>query len=351
MSDKAPKTFVEWLLALPIPWLFGNAIGQDEARSWGGVIDSEILRLMQAQKIHYPNLADPINPDDFVAPLDALPPLGEMRQLERGPREGETSFHGRLDCVWEDWERAGTWPELLAQLSFAGFDGAVIVQQNGLSDRLSLQPMQFCIDPSSFDVIEPLDLLVTPLTSSRHPDRTPIPAGVPWWVFDNDIEHTSRFAILFPGVGSAPSGSVPYPFLTWAHAFSPDFTATEFDVTWSNPMDGNDYQVVTGQISQTGPVSVAVHNKTPTGCTVSISPAAVVDIDLVAFQPGSNPFANLSKDNQGRLSRIIRRWRPAWAQCMGVFVLQSGEMWGWPLGTWGDPGTWGGSSVVQFEGG
>lgn len=43
--------------------------------------------------------------------------------------------------------------------------------------------------------------------------------------------------------------------------------------------------------------------------------------------------------------RLARLWKPAHARCQGVLVLLSGELWGYPEGTWGDPGTWGGEAV------
>jgi hypothetical protein len=44
---------------------------------------------------------------------------------------------------------------------------------------------------------------------------------------------------------------------------------------------------------------------------------------------------------------LIQRWKSADALLAGVYIENTGELWGWPPeGTWGDGGTWGGTSVV-----
>lgn len=61
-----------------------------------------------------------------------------------------------------------------------------------------------------------------------------------------------------------------------------------------------------------------------------------------------NPPTDVSSPTRSevnRLRRIVQRWKPAKAKCVGIYVATAGEMWGWPVGTWGDPGVWGGTVV------
>ena len=56
-----------------------------------------------------------------------------------------------------------------------------------------------------------------------------------------------------------------------------------------------------------------------------------------------------------QIRRVIGRWKPAFSTCVGIYLLLSGESWGWAPnhptpsdpGLWGNaPGVWGGS--VEF---
>lgn len=62
----------------------------------------------------------------------------------------------------------------------------------------------------------------------------------------------------------------------------------------------------------------------------------------------SNPFAPAVPANDDPrlepLRRIVRNWKPAHAQCSGIFLEVSGESWGWPVANapgGGDTGDWG----------
>jgi hypothetical protein len=55
--------------------------------------------------------------------------------------------------------------------------------------------------------------------------------------------------------------------------------------------------------------------------------------------------SSASPEEVDRVLRLVRQWKPAEAYCGGVLVMLGGELWGFPEGTWGDPGVWGGSSI------
>lgn len=52
-----------------------------------------------------------------------------------------------------------------------------------------------------------------------------------------------------------------------------------------------------------------------------------------------------SPEEVGRVLRLVLQWKPAEARCDGVLVMLGGELWGYPEGTWGDPGVWGGEAA------
>lgn len=58
------------------------------------------------------------------------------------------------------------------------------------------------------------------------------------------------------------------------------------------------------------------------------------------------PPANGSNE-VNNIRRILNLWKPAKALLNGMTVIQTGNVWGWPVGRlWGDPGiTWGGTAV------
>jgi hypothetical protein len=186
MSKTNPSTFTEWWQNLPIPWLVSGSNGTNEAMANGTVMDGQVSLVKQAAKVTMPG----------QAPTDALPHIGGDRGLVQGPTETNNNFITRLKTAWDDWSRAGTALELLVQIYWAEFAGAVIVTQNGLSYTLSGNPTAG-VDPTGLLTIAntsvlPKDLVPTP------PSTHTIPAGTPWWVFDSLTDFCSRFAVIFP---------------------------------------------------------------------------------------------------------------------------------------------------------
>jgi hypothetical protein len=230
----ARTNFVTWAKNLPIPWLVAGPVGQAECSSWPAVVDSQIVLLDAARKVAYPD----------YAPSDALPNLGGDRKLVQGPAESDANFRIRLKGAWDDWARAGTWLELLVQLYWGGYTGAVIVQQNGLAYSLSGAPTAGA-DPTALLTVTTCATLSAALTSNVNPPTATttgrsIPSGNGWWQFADtrsanpnvsDTDYCNRFAVLFPG-------PLPSQFMTVGTAtFTASDTAT-VDVEQRLPDDG-----------------------------------------------------------------------------------------------------------------
>ena len=323
----ANKTaFQTWYGSLPIPWLVGGPNGQAETTAWPVLFDAYVGQLLTARYCSFPDLA----------PVDALSHIGGDRQLEQGPSESNASFVARLKTAWDDWSRAGQPAEMLAQLYYGGFPGAVLVQQNGNSYTLSAAPTPG-VDPTSL-------LVITALGPN-------VPRGFSqWWTFDGDDKHGSRFAVLFETGGPA--------FMVTGTAV---FTGAEDGATvpwpvavFNNTFADTTYHVLVGAPVMTdggGAVTVAADSATKTVSSVVVGASApfVGTADVIAYAVGANPYGPVSPgaNDLARLRRLINRWRPAKAKCMGAWVYIGGRQWGWSLTRkWGDGGTWGGVTAV-----
>ncbi len=175
---------------------------------------------------------------------------------------------------------------------------------------------------------------LAPLDVALHSDKNlarSIPAGTPWWTFDSDTDFCSRFAVLFPGP------IFPSSFTTWATA---TFTGAEdtVAVSWNNPFTDTTYKVMCGaaNITDGGPpvvVDVDGTTQTTTGITVRTSSRFTGTVDLVAYQVGAVPFADLHLSDLARLRSVIGKWRPAKATCVGAYAVAQGKFSAWPVGT------------------
>jgi hypothetical protein len=344
----ARSTFVDWYKALPVPWLVAGVNGQSEGSSWPAVVDSQIVLLDAARKVAYPD----------YAPSDALPNLGGDRKLVQGPAESDANFRIRLKGAWDDWARAGTWLELLVQLYWGGYTGAVIVQQNGLAYSLSGAPTAGA-DPTALLTVTTCATLSTALTSNVNPPTATatgrsIPSGTAWWQFAesrsananaSDTDYCNRFAVLFPS-------ALPSQFMTVGTAtFTASDTAT---VTWNNAFPTTGYHVQVGATVITdgsGPVTITADSTlfTLTGCTVASSGAFTGTVSLLAWQDGANPYADLHPLDLSKLQSLIGTWRPN-ALCVGVYAVAQGNMYGWTPATFSGRSAMGPSSIARFEG-
>ncbi len=235
----------------------------------------------------------------------------------------------------------------MTQLHWGGFENAIIVQQNGLSYTLSGPPVAG-EDPTALVVIDELGELIAPLQSSVTPTRS-IPVGTPWWLFDFDTDFCSRFAIIWHetlpsvmrtgGVATftgTETGSLAHPWPT---------------ITWNNQFIDTNYLAMTGASVGSPDFTVfGIVNQTASGASVaSYGTGFVGTVQAMAWRVGQNPFCDLHEQDAARLEIIVRRWKPARATCMGGLVGIAGQMWGWPVTTWGS-WTWGGTDTVEVMG-
>jgi hypothetical protein len=285
----------------------------------------------QANLEHMPEFASP----------ESVGLIGSERQLEQGPNELLADYAYRLMFATQLWRFAGTPLGILIALHFAGFDGAVLVQQNGVAYQLTLPLPPFIAgqtwDPSSSLVRTATSMLDVGLTSSVTPPTSlaagrAIPSGNSWWTFDSDTDFCSRFAVLLPG----PLGSA---FMTWARA---TFTGTRSAVaTWNNAFNDTAYSILSGAITIAtvgdGIVSTWVDGSTKTAANVTVRASDDFNgsVELVAYPTGANPFVNLNGVNLSRLKTAITKWKPQKATCVGVYALLQGHFIGWPVRTIG----------------
>jgi hypothetical protein len=135
-----------------------------------------------------------------LAPSDALDNIGNERGLIQqgtiaGSAESNTAFGTRLKTAWDTaWPYAGTPLAILLQLYYSlGYTDVGINQQNGLSYSITTPPNA---DPTTSLVVSTAPNLVTPATPAPPYTKT-IPAGNPWFRFDDKTDFCSRFAVVF----------------------------------------------------------------------------------------------------------------------------------------------------------
>lgn len=314
--------YSRWVQTITKAWM-----GATARRLWSGFAtalgDLAVDWMRSAIYQQHPSLAA-----DSSQPL-----IGNGRRLYQGRGESITSFKNRLPRWIREWQRAGTPLGLLWALWLEGFRSVVLVQQNGLGYQL-VGP----IDPDHPE----LSLVVTELGPNPALDDHP------WWIFDENDEYTSRFALIFPD-GIAELGRLGRAVFTGTEDGS---DANPWPIaTFDLPFPDTDYLTTPGLPITDTPVSVATLDEGKTITTVRVSASApfVGYVPVLAWEVGAHPFANMPGAEITRLRRIVNDWRPAKARCMGAIVTVSGELWGWPQGTWGDPGTWGPSESVTFE--
>lgn len=223
------------------PSYLQDAYGQAWMGGIGAALDDYVQQYIQGILAAFPD----------YAPSDALGVIGDEMGIDRGPTETDVSYAARLRAAWIYWQLAGTPLGLLVALYFAGYTGAYVVQQNGLSYTLSSAPSPG-VDPTPLLTVTPTAVLASAMTPTA-PSTHTIPAGTPWWTFDSQTDFCSRFAVLLP------TGGVPSDLAT--------------------------------------------------------------------------------------LRRVIAKWRPAKATCVGIYAVVSGKEWGFPVSqAWGAAtGNWGGN--------
>jgi hypothetical protein len=359
------QTIAQWLRGEPsgvnIPWFSGRENGAAWVNGWGTICDQIVAQMKESIKARFPD----------YGPADALPHQAGDRGLILSQFELEANERTRIKTAWDDWSRVGEPAEFLTQLHWGGFGSAVLVQQNGLAYQLSAAPTAG-VDPTSLLTITTLPNLVTPQTLAPTPQRegltvsgtlasqTPagaaatriitsktIPSGNPWWRIDDRTDLCNRFEVLFP---SGAPALMTYGIAT----FSGTNTAT---VVWNNPLRFSDTSYLTlvgGPVVSTGspPASISEDfaSRTTTGTVINSAGAWTGYVLVIAWPVGANPFANISDGDLNALRTLIRRWKPACTRCVGIRILSSGLMWGWPpTRKWGDAGSVWGGEVLTYE--
>jgi hypothetical protein len=144
------------------------------------------------------------------APANSL--TSNDRQLVQGPSETDANFAARLIAARDQW-RLGSAPlGLLVQLHFAGFDGGVLLQQNGLGWTLTGAPvLADLVDLSALPSwCSRVELHTNPWIPPSTDGKPALAAGThPWGVFDggmdgNGNQWCSRFFVLFPSTAPDP---------------------------------------------------------------------------------------------------------------------------------------------------
>jgi hypothetical protein len=321
--------FEKWVRRLRLAWMgsiaaaiwaaFAAILG-DRAANWA----------RRAQLEHLPEKAlDP----------QSLSLIGSERQLDQGVDETDAAYATRLTHAVDYWRLAGTAKGLLLQLYFAGYTDAVLIQQNGKSYRLDTLDAD---DPTQTDVIkEDGPELIAPLTSHTNASATPIPAGEPWYTFDGDIEHCSRFAVLLP---TQPD--------FWRHEGVATFTDDETaSVTWSQAFPSTTYNTMIGTWQGEEFVELAIPptSKTTTGATVQATDTCTGTVAVLAWAADENPLCCPTDEALAQIRRVIQLWRPAKALCVGIYAIVRGRCFDYPTVTFGDITTFHPSEVVEFS--
>lgn len=330
MGFPASTRYQSWAQRLRLSWM--GAKGRAFLGAAAKVLGDLTLDWGTAANLeHFPEFASPTS----------IGLIGSERQIDQGLNEALADYASRLTFATQLWRFAGTPIGMLVALHYAGFDNAVIVQQNGVAYQLQLPLPPFISgqawDPTPNLIRTACSQLDVGLTSSVTPPTLSsagrsIPGTTSWWTFDSDTDFCSRFAVLFPG-------PLPSMFMTWGRAtFTNSNSAV---VTWNNVFTDTSYAVLRGAITiaTAGDGIVSVwpdgSTKTPTGVTLRASDTFTGTVDALAYPPGSNPFANLSGAAMARLQSAITKWRPGKATCVGVYALLQGNFIGWPVRTIG----------------
>lgn len=193
--------YEDWIQRVRIKWMRGPIM-----RAFAAVLgDATLDWARTARRETMPLLAS--EPANGITAND--------RQIIRGPAESAASFAERLARAPLQWQLAGSPLGLLVQLHFAGFEGAVLVTQNGLAFVIegtpSLDDLETARDtytaPSWFSFY---DLGSNPAIPASTDGKPAIAAGtIPWWTFGDPMDaegnqYNSRFGLLFPATATDP---------------------------------------------------------------------------------------------------------------------------------------------------
>lgn len=182
------------------PWLLQPA-GAAWLKGLGLSLDDCVIRAKDAVKASFP----------LLAPVDALPIIGQEVNMPRGAAESVADYRARLADAWNLWQYAGTAYGMLIILAAAGFPHVVLQTQTGMSITLSGS-----YDPANKDPIN--DLVITTLPPPVHLGGEP----ELWTQFTANIvpPFPARWGGVIPAYGSDEQKSFLALVLTWKSAHS-----------------------------------------------------------------------------------------------------------------------------------
>jgi hypothetical protein len=409
VSAQNPASFTEFLANLPIPWLVGGTNGSNDAAAQGAVLDQQVSLIKQATKAHMPGQA----PTDALPVIGGDRQLEQgptetnanfITRLKTAwddwARAG-TALELLVQLYWAGFgsaaiiqqnglvftlsaaPTAGQDPTSLLQTQFAMMNPnvagaprnpiAITISTGGTLGTMAFKwsynggaqsaPVTstsgsfiFTIPGSYTRVIFSAGTYVLNSTYAIAGDGTFTLGGgaintvtqnsTPFWTYDGRDYFNSRFVVLFPT-------TLPASFSTMVSAVfngSQDYV----DVTWPWAFSDATYQIgfTTTTTDGTSPiVYIPISSVTPLGVRVATSARFSGQVDLIAWELGTNPYADPHADALARIRRIISRWKPAKATCLGIIAGVELPLWGWPTTTtWGQGGLkWGPSIAVRFS--
>lgn len=204
MGFQASTLFQSWASSLRIKWL--SFKGRAQALAYATVLGDWTVDWMIGALLERMPLQ---------ASATALALIASERQLDVAPSEATSSIAQRATQWIQLGKYVGTPIGILLGMHFAGFEGGVFAQQNGIAYQLQL-PLPAIVagqpwDPTPNLIRVPCDVLAVALTSSVTPPTMAqagrsIPAGNSWFTLDSNTDACSRFAILFP----TPPSNFPF---------------------------------------------------------------------------------------------------------------------------------------------
>ncbi len=310
-------SYREWQVQRSPVWL-QDEDGAALEGELGGIKDSLADRIRDGVLARFP---------DFGA-TDSQDAVGDDRLLPRGYRQNDPDYATRLKQAWDHWPGtedapggAGSHAGMLRELQVQGFFPALIVQDNGRYTTLDTNG----------------DLVVGWLGSSAT-------RGRPDWRFVDRDDFYSRFAIVFPG---------PLPPLVQITATAHFNNSDRATAVWSQAWDDSNYMLALSSPITTDPVPVIVADfATQLDASIELTATAAFTgtVDLLSWIPGTCPFASPSVSSANKLRELARLWKPGKMTYAGAVAIVEGGLWGWPLGTWGEPGDiWDLNTAVLIE--
>lgn len=193
----AIDNYIEWMDSIQVPWLTGNPVGKAYNVVFGTMLNQQVDLFRQAVKARMPGLA----------PEDALPYIGEERNLMRGPDETTDHFRERLQKIWNIAPFYGTAVGMLLQLAYQGYGSGMYIMTNvgqifSINTPLNESSPDFPADELNLNDAEANYLIPSHPPYFALPIRSylaPIPSSFWDYTLPNNfgVQQTNRFILLF----------------------------------------------------------------------------------------------------------------------------------------------------------